>query len=126
MRQHACVPHIGPAPSLLPGRERVDVVVASIYVNPTQFSANEDFDVYPRQVGAGWQAQPPLCLAVGKGGRGEKGERGPGFRAQFFANQDFGVHRRQVDADRHAQPHVWMQTGRPRRMCGCRQAGPAA
>ncbi|KAG2501049.1 hypothetical protein HYH03_000868 [Edaphochlamys debaryana] len=28
--------------------EKADVVVASIYVNPTQFAAHEDFDVYPR------------------------------------------------------------------------------
>ena len=29
-------------------RQQCDVVAASIYVNPTQFSANEDFGVYPR------------------------------------------------------------------------------
>lgn len=28
--------------------EKADIVVASIYVNPTQFAAHEDFDVYPR------------------------------------------------------------------------------
>ncbi|KAL4855020.1 Pantoate--beta-alanine ligase [Chlorella vulgaris] len=29
-------------------RQECDVVVASIYINPTQFSKNEDFGVYPR------------------------------------------------------------------------------
>lgn len=31
-------------------REQCDVVVASIYVNPTQFSKNEDFGVYPKSI----------------------------------------------------------------------------
>ena len=35
-------------PSSLADREHADIVVASIYVNPTQFARHEDFDVYPR------------------------------------------------------------------------------
>jgi len=46
-------------------RKLADVVVASIYVNPTQFSANEDFDVYPRNPEGDRRAlQDAGCAAV--------------------------------------------------------------
>ncbi|HZV83335.1 MAG TPA: pantoate--beta-alanine ligase [Geobacteraceae bacterium] len=42
--------HAGHASLMHEGRRRCDLLVASIFVNPTQFGAGEDFDSYPRDL----------------------------------------------------------------------------
>ena len=42
--------HEGHLALMRAGRQRADVLVASIYVNPTQFAPGEDFETYPRNM----------------------------------------------------------------------------
>ncbi len=42
--------HEGHLELIRQGRKRADILVMSLFVNPTQFGPNEDFDKYPRDV----------------------------------------------------------------------------
>lgn len=53
--------HSGHASLLEQARKKADVVIASVFVNPTQFGPNEDFDKYPRTL----EKDIELCSEIG-------------------------------------------------------------
>jgi len=53
--------HQGHAHLMQEGRKLGDVLIVSIFVNPTQFGPGEDFEKYPRD----WDRDEQLCAAAG-------------------------------------------------------------
>lgn len=53
--------HAGHASLMRKAKKLADIVVVSVYVNPTQFGPNEDFDAYPRT----FDTDAALCEAEG-------------------------------------------------------------
>ncbi|HBF33419.1 TPA: pantoate--beta-alanine ligase [Candidatus Sumerlaeota bacterium] len=53
--------HTGHRTLIAEGRRRADILIVSIFVNPTQFAPNEDLDKYPRT----FDADAEMCRAEG-------------------------------------------------------------
>ena len=56
--------HRGHASLIATAGEKGDIVVVSIFVNPTQFAPNEDLDAYPRDFSRDKELCFPLGVAV--------------------------------------------------------------
>jgi pantoate--beta-alanine ligase len=56
--------HAGHLSLMREGRQRADVLVASIFVNPTQFGPREDFARYPRDLERDFQAMETVAVDV--------------------------------------------------------------